>query len=66
MLAKPCRSIVVELVSGKELNVKLVSVICKEILSWIQLRHRCTAANKSNMSNNVVLDNLRDNILRLV
>ena len=66
MLTEPRRGIVVELVSGEDLNVQLARVVGQEILGRVELRHRRAAADERNAVDLVVREHVRHNLLRQV
>ena len=62
----PGRRVVVELVSGEDLNVQLVRVVGQEVLGGVKVGHGGTAADESDAVDLVVGQDISDDLLREV
>ena len=66
VLVDPGRRVVVELVSGEDLNVQLIRVVGQEVLGGVQVGHGGTAADESDAVDLVVGQDVSDDLLREV
>ena len=66
VLVDPGRRVVVELVSGENLNVQLVRVVGQEVLGGVKVGHGSTAADEGDAVDLVVGQDVSDDLLREV
>ena len=66
VLVDPGRRVVVELVSGEDLNVQLVRVVGQEVLGGVKVGHGGTAADEGDAVDLVVGQDVSDDLLREV
>ena len=66
VLVDPGRRVVVELVSGEDLNVQFVRVVGQEVLGGVQVGHGSTAADEGDAVDLVVGQDVSDDLLREV
>ncbi len=66
VLVDPGRRVVVELVSGEDLNVQLVRVVGQEVLGRVKVGHGSTAADEGDAVDLVVGQDVSDDLLREV
>ena len=66
MLVDPGRRVVVELVSGEDLNVQLVRVVGQEVLGGVKVGHGSAAADEGDAVDLVVGQDVSDDLLREV